>query len=39
MNEQANSLDPSYAQTPATLSPWNRHDTTWMLGLFGTGRC
>lgn len=36
MNEQANSLDPSYAQTPATLSPWNRHDTTWMLGLFGT---
>lgn len=36
MNEQANSLDPRYAQAPATLTPWNRHDTTWMLGLFGT---
>ena len=36
MNEQANSLDPRYAQAPAALTPWNRHDTTWMLGLFGT---
>jgi serine transporter len=36
MNEQANSLDPRYAEAPATLTPWNRHDTTWMLGLFGT---
>lgn len=36
MNEQANSLDPRYAQAPATLTPWSRHDTTWMLGLFGT---
>lgn len=36
MNEQANSLDPRYAQAPTALTPWNRHDTTWMLGLFGT---
>lgn len=36
MNEQANNLDPRYAQAPAALTPWNRHDTTWMLGLFGT---
>ncbi|MBD8614052.1 HAAAP family serine/threonine permease [Pseudomonas putida] len=36
MNEQATSLDPRYAEAPATLTPWNRHDTTWMLGLFGT---
>ncbi len=36
MNEQANSLDQHYAAPQATLSRWNRHDTTWMLGLFGT---
>lgn len=36
MNDQANSLDERYATAPATLAPWNRHDTTWMLGLFGT---
>lgn len=36
MNEQANSLEPRYAQAPAALTPWNRHDTTWTLGLFGT---
>ncbi len=37
MNDQANSVDKRYvAATPATLSSWNRHDTTWMLGLFGT---
>ena len=36
MNDQANSLDERYATAPAALSPWNRADTTWMLGLFGT---
>jgi serine transporter len=36
MNDQANSLDERYASAPASLSRWNRHDTTWMLGLFGT---
>ncbi|QKZ04332.1 serine/threonine transporter [Pseudomonas eucalypticola] len=37
MNEQANSLDQTFDAAPqATLTGWNRHDTTWMLGLFGT---
>jgi len=37
MNEQANSLDQHYDAAPtAPLTRWNRHDTTWMLGLFGT---
>jgi len=37
MNDQANSVDERYeAAAPAELSSWNRHDTTWMLGLFGT---
>src|SRR5476651_90972 len=37
MNDQANSVDERYvAAAPATLEGWNRHDTTWMLGLFGT---
>lgn len=37
MNDQANSVDERYeAAAPASLSSWNRHDTTWMLGLFGT---
>ena len=36
MNEQANSLDLKDAAPQATLTRWNRHDTTWMLGLFGT---
>ncbi len=37
MNDQANSVDERYvAATPASLESWNRHDTTWMLGLFGT---
>ncbi|MFJ2330916.1 serine/threonine transporter [Pseudomonas helleri] len=37
MNDQANSVDERFDDaTPATLSRWNRHDTTWMLGLFGT---
>ena len=36
MNDQANSVDERFEETPATLSRWSRHDTTWMLGLFGT---
>jgi len=37
MNDQANSVNKRYVEaTPATLSSWNRQDTTWMLGLFGT---
>ena len=36
MNDQANSVDERFDAAPATLSRWNRHDTTWMLGLFGT---
>ena len=37
MNDQANSVNERYLDaTPATLSSWNRQDTTWMLGLFGT---
>lgn len=37
MNDQANSVNERFvAATPATLSSWNRQDTTWMLGLFGT---
>ncbi|MEJ3590806.1 aromatic amino acid transport family protein, partial [Pseudomonas bubulae] len=36
MNDQANSVDERFDETPATLTRWNRHDTTWMLGLFGT---
>ena len=37
MNDQANSVDERYVSAaPATLESWNRHDTTWMLGLFGT---
>lgn len=36
MNDQANSVDERFDATPATLSRWDRHDTTWMLGLFGT---
>ena len=36
MNDQANSVDERFDETPATLSRWDRHDTTWMLGLFGT---
>ena len=37
MNEQAPSVEQRFAEsTPATLGSWARHDTTWMLGLFGT---
>ena len=36
MNDQANSVDEYVDAAPATLSRWDRHDTTWMLGLFGT---
>ena len=37
MNEQAPSVEQRFAEsTPATLGSWSRHDTTWMLGLFGT---
>ena len=36
MNDQANSVDERFDAAPATLSRWSRHDTTWMLGLFGT---
>ncbi|WP_416773018.1 serine/threonine transporter [Pseudomonas sp. RHF3.3-3] len=36
MNDQANSVDQRYESAPAALSGWSRHDTTWMLGLFGT---
>lgn len=37
MNDQANSVDERFdTTTPATLTRWDRLDTTWMLGLFGT---
>ncbi|MGV8921286.1 MAG: serine/threonine transporter [Pseudomonas sp.] len=36
MNDQANSVDERFATAPASLASWSRHDTTWMLGLFGT---
>ena len=37
MNEQAPSVEQRFVEsTPATLGSWARHDTTWMLGLFGT---
>lgn len=36
MNEQANSVEQRYDAAPAQPTTWNRHDTTWMLGLFGT---
>ena len=37
MNDQAKSVDQRFdAVAPAELSSWNRQDTTWMLGLFGT---
>ena len=36
MNDQANSVDVRFDETPVTLTRWNRQDTTWMLGLFGT---
>lgn len=37
MNEQAQGVQQRHAEsTAATLGNWSRHDTTWMLGLFGT---
>jgi serine transporter len=36
MKDQANSVEQGFDAAPANLSAWSRHDTTWMLGLFGT---
>ena len=36
MNYQANSVEERFDAVPASVSRWNRQDTTWMLGLFGT---
>ncbi|WP_426111712.1 aromatic amino acid transport family protein [Pseudomonas sp. DSP3-2-2] len=36
MNDQANSVEQRFDTAPASIAAWNRHDTTWMLGLFGT---
>jgi serine transporter len=36
MNDQANSVEERFDNAPASVTSWNRHDTTWMLGLFGT---
>ena len=37
MNEQSPSVEQRFESTPAaSLARWDRHDTTWMLGLFGT---
>jgi len=36
MNDQANSVEERFDAVPASVSRWNRQDTTWMLGLFGT---
>jgi serine transporter len=36
MNDQANSVEHTVDAAPANVTTWNRNDTTWMLGLFGT---
>jgi serine transporter len=36
MNDQANGVVERLDAAPARLASWNRNDTTWMLGLFGT---
>jgi serine transporter len=36
MNDQANGVVERLDVAPASLASWNRNDTTWMLGLFGT---
>jgi serine transporter len=36
MNDQANSVEERFDTAPASVTSWNRNDTTWMLGLFGT---
>ncbi|MEE3508920.1 serine/threonine transporter [Pseudomonas sp. 10C3] len=36
MNDQATSVDERVESVPAGVASWSHHDTTWMLGLFGT---
>lgn len=36
MNDQANGVAERLDAAPAASTTWNRNDTTWMLGLFGT---
>ncbi|SHM97684.1 serine transporter [Pseudomonas asturiensis] len=36
MNDQANGVVERLESTSARAAAWNRSDTTWMLGLFGT---
>lgn len=36
MNDQATSVDEHVELVSAGIASWNPHDTTWMLGLFGT---
>ena len=36
MNDQANGVVERLDVKPASVTAWNRNDTTWMLGLFGT---
>ena len=36
MNDQATSVDERIESVPAGVASWSHHDTTWMLGLFGT---
>ena len=36
MNDQANSVEQRFDAASTPIAAWNRQDTTWMLGLFGT---
>ncbi|MCV4271736.1 HAAAP family serine/threonine permease [Pseudomonas capsici] len=36
MNDQANGVVERLDKEHASVAAWSRHDTTWMLGLFGT---
>ncbi|WP_440091930.1 aromatic amino acid transport family protein [Pseudomonas syringae] len=36
MNDQANGVVERLDVAPESIASWNRNDTTWMLGLFGT---
>lgn len=36
MNDQANSVEQRFDAAATPIAAWSRHDTTWMLGLFGT---
>ncbi|KFE55278.1 aromatic amino acid transport family protein [Pseudomonas syringae] len=36
MNDQANSVEQRFDAAVTPIAAWSRHDTTWMLGLFGT---